>query len=42
MDLKIWEGFGPAIPEPNQFIRHAGRIMFDTQRLAQMDRGAAG
>lgn len=35
MDL-LWEGFGPAIPEPNQFIRHAGRVMFDTQRLAQM------
>ena len=32
----VWEGFGPAIPEPNQFIRHEGRIVFDTQRLAQM------
>ena len=31
-----WEGFGPAIPEPNQFIRHGSRITFDTQRLAQM------
>jgi hypothetical protein len=35
MDL-TWEGFGPAIPEPNQFIRHEGRVVFDTQRLAQM------
>lgn len=31
-----WEGFGPAIPEPNQFIRNGARITFDTQRLAQM------
>jgi hypothetical protein len=31
-----WEGFGPAIPEPNQFIRQGSRITFDTQRLAQM------
>jgi hypothetical protein len=35
MDL-TWEGFGPAVPEPNQFIRNAGRVIFDTQRLAQM------
>jgi hypothetical protein len=35
MDL-TWEGFGPAIPEPNQFIRQGNRVMFDTQRLAQM------
>jgi hypothetical protein len=35
MDL-IWEGFGPAIPEPNQFIRNGARVTFDTQRLAQM------
>lgn len=35
MDL-VWEGFGPAIPEPNQFIRRGSRILFDTQRLAQM------
>src|SRR5207244_3449582 len=34
MDL-IWDGFGPAIPEPNQFIRHGNRVTFDTQRLAQ-------
>jgi hypothetical protein len=31
-----WEGFGPAIPEPNQFIRAGARVIFDTQRLAQM------
>jgi hypothetical protein len=35
MDI-TWEGFGPAIPEPNQFIRMGNRVMFDTQRLAQM------
>jgi len=35
LDLS-WEGFGPAIPEPNQFIRSGTRITFDTQRLAQM------
>ena len=35
LDL-TWEGFGPAIPEPNQFIRNGTRITFDTQRLAQM------
>ncbi len=34
MDM-VWEGFGPAIPEPNQFIRSMGRVTFDTQRLAQ-------
>ena len=35
LDL-TWEGFGPAIPEPNQFIRNGARVTFDTQRLAQM------
>ena len=35
LDL-TWEGFGPAIPEPNQFIRNGTRVTFDTQRLAQM------
>jgi hypothetical protein len=35
MDL-TWEGAGPAVAEPNQFIRHGSRVMFDTQRLAQM------
>jgi hypothetical protein len=35
MDLN-WEGFGPAIAEPNQFIRNGARVTFDTQRLAQM------
>jgi len=31
-----WEAFGPAIPEPNQFLRWGNRVTFDTQRLAQM------
>ena len=31
-----WEGFGPVVPEPNQFIRNGSRVTFDTQRLAQM------
>ena len=35
LDL-TWDGFGPAIPEPNQFIRNGTRVTFDTQRLAQM------
>ncbi|MCB0994648.1 MAG: hypothetical protein KDB21_06140 [Acidimicrobiales bacterium] len=35
MDL-VWEGAGPAVPEPNQFIRTGARTTFDTQRLAQM------
>ena len=35
MDM-IWEGVGPAIAEPNQYIRSMGRVTFDTQRLAQM------
>jgi hypothetical protein len=35
MDL-VWEGSGPAVPEPNQFIRDGARVLFDTQRLAQM------
>lgn len=35
LDL-VWEGFGPAIPEPNQFVRQGNRVTFDTQRLAQL------
>lgn len=35
MDL-VWDAFGPAIPEPRQYIRSMGRVVFDTQRLAQM------
>jgi hypothetical protein len=35
MDL-TWDAFGPAIPEPNQYIRNMERVTFDTQRLAQM------
>jgi hypothetical protein len=35
MDV-TWEGSGPAIEEPRQYLRHLGRVVFDTQRLAQM------
>jgi hypothetical protein len=35
MDL-TWEGFGPAIEEPRQYLRSEGKVVFDTQRLAQM------
>ncbi|WCO66107.1 hypothetical protein PO878_16525 [Iamia majanohamensis] len=35
MDL-TWEGFGPAIEEPRQYLRSQGKVVFDTQRLAQM------
>jgi hypothetical protein len=35
LDL-VWEAFGPAVPEPNQFIRQGTRVTFDTQRLAQL------
>jgi hypothetical protein len=31
-----WEGHGPAVAEPRQFLRSHGRVLFDTQRLAQM------
>jgi hypothetical protein len=37
MDV-VWEGFGPAVPEPRQYVRSKGRVVFDTQRLAQMGR----
>ena len=34
MDV-TWTGSVPAIAEPNQFIRSKGKVVFDTQRLAQ-------
>ena len=37
MDI-TWTGHGPAIDEPNQYIRNEGRVVFNTQRLAQMGR----
>ena len=35
LDL-TWEGAGPAIEEPRQYLRSQGKVVFDTQRLAQM------
>jgi hypothetical protein len=35
MDL-TWDHFGPAVAEPAHFVRNNGRVVFDTQRLAQM------
>ncbi len=35
MDV-IWEGSGAVIPEPGQYLRSKGKIVFDTQRLAQL------
>ena len=35
MDI-TWEGHGPAIEEPRQYLRSHGKVVFDTQRLAQM------
>ena len=35
MDV-TWEGSGPAIEEPRQYLRSQGRVVFDTQRLAQL------
>lgn len=34
MDV-TWEGTTPPHEEPNQFIRHEGRVLFNTQRFAQ-------
>lgn len=31
-----WQGRIPAFAEPGQFIRRSGRVLFDTQRFAQM------
>lgn len=33
-----WEGAIPAVAEPRQFLRSRGRVVFDTQRLAQTGR----
>ena len=34
MDV-TWEGHIPAMAEPRQYLRSKGRVVFDTQRLAQ-------
>jgi hypothetical protein len=34
MDV-TWEGHIPAVEEPRQFLRSKGKVVFDTQRLAQ-------
>ena len=34
MDV-AWEGHTPAVAEPRQYLRSKGRVVFDTQRLAQ-------
>jgi hypothetical protein len=34
MDV-TWEGHTPAIEEPRQYLRSKGKVVFDTQRLAQ-------
>ena len=35
MDVE-WNSFMPAIEEQNQYIRHMGKVAFDTQRFTQM------
>jgi hypothetical protein len=35
LDL-TWDGTGPAVAEPGQFVRQRGRVIYDTQRLAQL------
>jgi hypothetical protein len=37
MDV-TWEGHIPAIAEPRQYMRSKGKVVFDTQRLAQTGR----
>ena len=37
MDV-VWEGHTPAVAEPRQYLRSKGRVVFDTQRLAQTGR----
>ncbi len=37
MDV-IWDGHIPATAEPRQYLRSQGRVLFDTQRLAQTGR----
>ena len=34
MDV-TWEGHIPAMEEPRQYMRSKGKVVFDTQRLAQ-------
>ena len=34
MDV-TWEGHIPAVEEPRQYLRSKGKVVFDTQRLAQ-------
>lgn len=34
MDV-TWEGHTPAVAEPRQYLRSKGKVIFDTQRLAQ-------
>ena len=34
MDV-TWEGHIPAMAEPRQYMRSKGKVVFDTQRLAQ-------
>ena len=35
MDV-TWRGIGPVVEEPRQYLRNQGRVVFDTQRLAQL------
>jgi hypothetical protein len=35
MDV-TWQGLGPVVEEPRQYLRSQGRVVFDTQRLAQL------
>jgi hypothetical protein len=35
MDV-TWNGAGPVVEEPRQYLRNQGRVVFDTQRLAQL------
>ena len=37
MDV-TWEGHIPAMAEPRQYMRSKGKVVFDTQRLAQTGR----
>ena len=37
MDV-TWEGHIPAVAEPRQYLRSKGKVVFDTQRLAQTGR----
>jgi hypothetical protein len=39
MDV-TWDGHIPALAEPRQFLRSKGKVVFDTQRLAQTGRWA--